>query len=423
MGRHSASYIAEQHGLSTGPTAAGAAKYVGRVGALALAVGIGAAAAGGGTAHAEGPASSGGVGVQSSPKPRADTAAPAAPSTSGSAGVKTRKVKLSVPKTALDISAASTAHLSSRASSPTPVHPSPRASTRPDNPTPAVAKPATQNSVRLTNPIAAVTSGLFTALGFSTSASTGNPPVSPLQVVLGALQAYLREIEHRNAIRASQTAAFTSAQSYANANPAIASGDPTPGDETPTAYGDIGKWMLQPDGQISNYGGQRYDGKTLLETVNVIIVDPKSATPAAATSRLNEAMFWSGFPAQPIHSSGFLGTIDGTIYGQQPGFLQGYSDSFFLFPDDHGRMFGPDPVQTSTGYVWSGAFSSETLGFAGLPGHIYVSSDMARTALAMRLIASGQATFVGMVPLDNAYHTATYTTGDHDGYAVVLQLN
>jgi hypothetical protein len=75
------------------------------------------------------------------------------------------------------------------------------------------------------------------------------------------------------------------------------------------------------------------------------------------------------------------------------------------------------------GYVWSGAFSTEELGlYNGLPTHTYVSSNMARTALAMGLVASGRATYGGMVPLDNSYETATTTTGDHDGYAVVLIL-
>jgi hypothetical protein len=40
----------------------------------------------------------------------------------------------------------------------------------------------------------------------------------------------------------------------------------------------------------------------------------------------------------------------------------------------------------------------------------------------MRLIASGQATYGGMVPLHNAYNTDSTTTGDHDGYAVVVIL-
>ena len=150
-----------------------------------------------------------------------------------------------------------------------------------------------------------------------------------------------------------------------------------------------------------------------------------STSPAEATQKLNAAMFWGGFPAQPIHSTGFLGKIDDVVYGQQPsGLLQGFSDNLFIFPNDHGRIFGPDPVQTSTGYVWSGAFSTEVLSIYNfLPAHSYVSSDMARTALATRLILTGQATYVGMVPLNNAVNDATTTTGDHDGYAVVLRLN
>jgi hypothetical protein len=209
-----------------------------------------------------------------------------------------------------------------------------------------------------------------------------------------------------------------------NPLPSTGAGNPTPADEVPTAYGDIGKWMLQSDGQISDFGGQRYGGRTLLEPVNVMIVDPTSTTAAEAADKLNAAMLRSDFPGQPFHSTGFSGTIDDVTYGQQPvGFLQSYSDNFFLLPNHHGRFFGPDPVQTSTGYVWSGAFSTETLGVVnGLPAHTYVSSDMARTALAIRLITSGQATLVGMVALNNAYDTETITTGDHDGYAVVLQL-
>ena len=241
-----------------------------------------------------------------------------------------------------------------------------------------------------------------------------------MPLVLGVLQLIRREIDH---VVANQ-AAFTVAETDANANPATATEAPNPGDEVRTEYGDVGKWMLQSNGQISNWGGQPYDGKTLLEPVNVIIVDPTSTTPAEATAKLNTAMFLAGFPAQPIHSTGFQGTIDDVTYGQQPtGLLQGFSNNFFLFPNDHGRIFGPDPLATSAGYVWSGSFSTETLVlYDFLPAHAYVSSDMARTALAMRLILSGQATFVGMVPLDNAYDTTTTTTGDHDGYAVVLQL-
>jgi hypothetical protein len=135
-------------------------------------------------------------------------------------------------------------------------------------------------------------------------------------------------------------------------------------------------------------------------------------------------MFLSGFPARPLHSFGFNGSIDDVTYGQKPqAALLGYSNNFFLLPNDHGRIFGPDPVGTDKGYVWSGAFSTEEVAFSGgAPGHVYVSSNQARNALAYQLVASGQATYAGTVPLENAYNTDAVTTGDHDGYAVVLVL-
>lgn len=204
------------------------------------------------------------------------------------------------------------------------------------------------------------------------------------------------------------------------AEPAV----PAPGDAVTTEYGDIGKWMLKFNGQIANWGGKRYGGKKLLETVNVIIVDPHSTTSAQANRGLNNAMLRSRFPAQPFHSFGFRGNIDGVTYGQKPrGPLLAYSNNFFLFRNDHGRFFGPDPIQTDAGFVWSGAFSTEQVGFTGLlPGHVYVSSNDARDALAHQLVSSGRATYGGLVALENAYNTPTTTTGDHDGFAVVLVL-
>ncbi|GAA2531267.1 hypothetical protein [Mycolicibacterium diernhoferi] len=199
---------------------------------------------------------------------------------------------------------------------------------------------------------------------------------------------------------------------------------PSPADAAPTPYGEIGKWMLKAGGQIANWGGKRVGGKTLLEAVNVIIVDPHSTTPGQAARNVNNAMLRSGFPAQYLHSFGFRGRIDGATYGQKPtGPLLAYSNNFFLFPNDHGRLFGPAPMQTEAGYVWTGAFSTEKVGFSGLlPGHVYVSSNQARDALVQQLISSGQATYGGLVPLENAYNTASTTTGDHDGFAVVLVL-
>ncbi|MDZ4233023.1 MAG: hypothetical protein U1C73_04550, partial [Dietzia sp.] len=200
---------------------------------------------------------------------------------------------------------------------------------------------------------------------------------------------------------------------------------PSPADQAPTEYGNIGKWMLQWNGEIADYGGLPYQGRTVLEPVNVIIVDPTSKSALGATWKLNAAMRRAGFPPRLIHSTGFRGLIDDQRYRQQPrGLLVGYSDDFFLVDNNHGRIFGPDPVETSSGFVWSGAFSTEELVWTGLlPRHGYVSSNMARDALVADLVASGRARLGGTVSLANAYNTDTTTTGDHDGYAVVVILN
>jgi hypothetical protein len=529
MGRHSASYIAAQQTPPARPAAGGAARYVGRVGALAFAMGVGAAVIGGaGLANAEGTsdgsakdgasagaassaaAPSGDTGVPSPAGPTSDagTTPDADAPTAAATGVKTRKPSLlDVPKMvfaggvakhrpaaatvgevpdqdALPASDAETPEpidpadtgADADADPPTGGHTTPLAGTRhsgrphrdapktepstsvdattsvaakavdDETPTPAVtgsprltesvvtsagavtslAVPATVSPIkpaaRVSNPVATLVSGFLNALGLAPTATTPVAPPTPFPILTAVLQLIHREIDNFVTNFHAAQAYYTS--SLVHVTPANATTTPLPGDETSTAYGDIGKWMLEPGGQISDYGGDPYHGKTVLEAVNVIIVDPNSTTPQQAAARLNTAMFWSGFPAQLIHSTGFQGKIDDVVYGQQPtGLLQGYSDNFFLLTNDHGRIFGPDPVQTSTGYVWSGAFSTEALTiFNFLPAHAYVSSDSARTALAMHLILSGQATYVGMVPLDNAVNTSTTTTGDHDGYAVVLKL-
>ena len=182
--------------------------------------------------------------------------------------------------------------------------------------------------------------------------------------------------------------------------------------------------MLQRNGDIADYGGLPYADKTLLEPVNVIIVDQTSKNSLAATWRLNAAMRRAGFPPRLIHSTGFRGLIDDQQYRQQPrGILVGYSDDFFLLPNNHGRIFGPDPVETGAGYVWSGAFSTQQVGFVdGMLRHVYTSSNRARDALAADFAASGRARLSGLVALDNSYDTETFSTGDHDGYAAVIIL-
>lgn len=207
--------------------------------------------------------------------------------------------------------------------------------------------------------------------------------------------------------------------------PQFAAGNPSPTDMTLTPYGDIGQWMLQPDGQIADWLGQPYEGKTMYEAINVIVVDPTSRTPQESVDRLQAAMAQAGFLSRQIHSGGYQGIVDGTVYSQQPtANLEAFSDAFFLLTNDHSRMFGPAPAAHGTGYVWITSASRETLGVSDQAfTHVYVSFEDAREALRGALVDSGAGTDLGLTPMDNKVDTATITTGDHDGYAAVISLD
>lgn len=368
MGRHSRSYLAAQPELPvTTPLGRGASAHVGRVGLLAVALGIGAAIAGG-------------------------TATASADTSSSNAS-------------------ADSAAQSSTAAEAADGHTRDTASADDD---PGSAPSSALSGVR------------------ATGAAADDAPVDDAEVDDAELDDdEVAEVSSDTPVkkRSSQVRVRDDAPSPASTTtPAASTVDsavPSPADQVATEYGDIGKWMLQPDGEIADYGTLPYEGRIVLEPINVIIVDPTSKSALGATWKLSAAMRRAGFPPRIGHSTGFRALIDEQRYRQQPrGLLLGYSDDFFLVDNNHGRLFGPDPVETAAGFVWSGAFSTEELVFfGGLPRHAYVSSNTARAALAAQLVASGRARVEDMVSLDNSYNTDTTTTGDHDGYAVVVVLN
>jgi hypothetical protein len=285
---------------------------------------------------------------------------------------------------------------------------------------PAAATPVAPALPR--NPVEGLLTEVVAAVNTLIAPNPAVPPSNPLQLLAFEV---VRRVEISLHLPVVGTPVVSTPDPVIGTNPVSTSfGVPSPGDVADTPYGEIGKWLLQPNGQISNYGGQKFAGKSILEPVNVIILDPTSASAADAAKKLNTDLSQAGFPAQPIHSTGFLGIIDGETFAQHPtGLLAAYSDANFLLPDDHARVFGPAPAQSEAGYVWTVATSRELFGLNGLiPAHTYVSYDQARDELTSRLIANG-ATLVGIVPLSNAYSGATETTGDNDGYAIVIKLN
>jgi len=268
------------------------------------------------------------------------------------------------------------------------------------------------------NPVKALIDSFFYVVN---SIICPNPPALPTNPFQLLAYEFFRRIEIAFGLPVVGTATTTIADP---GEPVYAPGIPSPADVAHTPYGDIGKWMLQPDGQISNWGGQKYGGRTLLEPINIIIVDPTSTSVAESSARLTAELTQAGFPIQLGHSTGFSGLIDGQVYSQQPtGIIDAYADQFFLFPQDHARAFGPDPLETSAGFVWTLAVSREIFGFYGLlPAHLYVSFNAGRDNLATKLVSAG-GTLVGFVPLHNAYDSLTVETGDTDGYAAVIRFN
>ncbi|WP_163700535.1 Ig-like domain-containing protein [Mycolicibacterium agri] len=249
--------------------------------------------------------------------------------------------------------------------------------------------------------------------------NTGDAPLGTGAAVMQALQLARRDMDLALVNEASVAAPRTVAPRSLVISPvktmlpaataATAAAVPQPGDVASTVYGDIGKWMLKSGGQVANWGGQLNNGQPIYEPVNVIIIDDASTSREESITKLNRAMKVAGFPARTPHSGGYKAIIDGATYGQQPtGFLQAFASSGT--PTDHGRMFGP--ADSSAGYVWSGAFSTQN------GSHRYVSFVTARDDLADQLVARGVATSLAPVDLGNAG-----ITGDHDGYAVVLVLN
>ncbi|MGW4122875.1 hypothetical protein [Nocardia sp. NPDC004711] len=195
---------------------------------------------------------------------------------------------------------------------------------------------------------------------------------------------------------------------------------PAAGTSVSTAYGSIGVWMLQSNGDVADWLGQQYQGKSLFEPIDVLLVDRTSTTADAATSKLTSQLSAAGFPVRWLHSTGYQGRINGQLYAQQPpdGSDSAFSDAIAIETNDHGRVFGPAPLPGG-GFVWSAAFSREKF---EVVTHTYVSFTQARDNVRTAVLAKG-GTDLGTVPLGNTYNTATASTGDHDGNAVVLGLN
>jgi hypothetical protein len=191
----------------------------------------------------------------------------------------------------------------------------------------------------------------------------------------------------------------------------------------------IGKWMVDDNGEIAHWLGYIYDGKKMAEPINVIIRVNRQ-TSAEAEQALMQATGDAGFKIRRGHSSGYTTILGSERVAQFPD-TKGYafSDMPYLLPNDHGRIFGPVAYEGT--YYFVAALSREGTDVIGKVLnsknllHVYDSFQEARSRFVNRLCDTGQAVNSGTINMENALPVSDpdRTTGDHDGNAIVLDLN
>lgn len=183
----------------------------------------------------------------------------------------------------------------------------------------------------------------------------------------------------------------------------------------------IGKWMINPDLTPANWLGALHEGKNLREAINIIIIDHVATSADEAKARLMEACAAAGYPSRSHHSSGYMGYIDGQLYGQLPeGEEHAFSNGPFMVNNNHGRIFGP--YVHDGAYLFIGSFSRENVAPFAEVKHAYASFNRARDDFAENMNGKTGFKISEFVHLGNVFvNHPDITTGDHDGTAVLLK--
>ena len=190
----------------------------------------------------------------------------------------------------------------------------------------------------------------------------------------------------------------------------------------------LGKWMIDKNGAVAHWLGvpDPHNGLAMDEPINVILrID--AGSPQEAQQKLLAAAAAAGFTLRNHHSSGYSAMIDHRSAPQFPD-MDGYafSDGTYLLPNNHGRVFGP--VLWEGRYYFTAALSRETINPERIIDHsvvyhLYSSFVRARDRFSSRMVDAKRARISGYVDLDNRMSSGPQSTGDHDGKAVVLDLN
>lgn len=183
----------------------------------------------------------------------------------------------------------------------------------------------------------------------------------------------------------------------------------------------IGKWMIAPSGRPANWLGIKFQGKEMREPINIVIVDSISKTPEDSIARIYRYCAKAGYRDRRGHSWGYSGYIGGALYAQLPRTKgHAFSNRPYEVGNDHGRIFGP--YMSGGKFYFIASFSREVLGTVGRGiTHKYGSFRLARNEFADLVSRKTALKISSYVFLDNKISSGALTTGDHDGYSIVLQ--
>jgi hypothetical protein len=184
-----------------------------------------------------------------------------------------------------------------------------------------------------------------------------------------------------------------------------------------TGFPSIGKWMFDSTGTPSTWLGKKLEGKIIREAINIIIVDSVSKSVNEAKQNLIFAFDKAGYKNRWGHSSGYKGLIDSNYFSQLPEkYFHAFSTHPFEFDNNHGRIFGP--YFKNGVYYFTGALSREK----GI-SHDYISFTQARDNLAASLDSKTAYKLVRKINLNNTINSDSLTTGDHDGYGILISVS
>jgi len=184
----------------------------------------------------------------------------------------------------------------------------------------------------------------------------------------------------------------------------------------------MGKWMYRSDGQRADWLGVKWQGKSLIEPINIILIDRFSPTAVEAKQRLRGQLLKAGYSVRRGHSGGYKGYLDGDFYSQIPEEKnRAFSNRPAFMNNNHGRVFGP--CEWDGAFYFTAALSREVVAPLARIKHHYGSFLQARDMFAQSLDRKSGYKIVRTVALDNRITgDPDRTTGDHDGMAVILEM-